>query len=145
MPDARDHTNHVNTWMRQAGAGLPPRHLLELFEQGMRALWNQAYLTLGEVTLTAIVDRVVYNAAERFPPFASLKVDPAGIDFRELRNQCEVLNDRDLTAGIQFVLTEFLIVIGNLTGEILTPSLHDELSKVKLNDSALGSGRKEKL
>ena len=48
----------------------------------MVALWNRANLTLGEVTLTAIVDRVLYSAAEQFPPFESLKVEPAGIDFR---------------------------------------------------------------
>jgi hypothetical protein len=143
VPDSRDHTHHVNTWMRQAAAGLSSDQLLELFEQGMRALWNQAYLTLGEITLTAIVDRVLYDAAERFPPFESLKVEPTGIDCRELRNKRDVLNDRDLADAIRFVVSEFLIVIGNLTAEILTPSLHAELSKVKLNDSERGSGREE--
>ena len=108
-----------------------------------RALWNQAYLTLGEITLTAIVDRVLYDAAERFPPFESLKVEATGIDCRELRDKPEVWDDRDLAEGIRFVLIEFLIVIGNLTAEILTPALHAELSKVKLDDPARGNRRGE--
>ena len=143
MAEARDHTNHVNTWMHEAARGLSSDQLLELFEQGARALWNQAYLTLGEITLTAILDRVLYDAAERFPPFELLKVEATGIDCRELRDQREVLDDRDLAEGIRFVLIEFLIVIGNLTAEILTPALHAELSKVKLDDPARGNRRGE--
>ena len=105
----------------------------------MGALWSRAHLTLGDVTLGAIMDRVLHNAAERFSPFESLKVEPNGIDWRELRERQEALDEGDLAEGIQFVIVEFLVVVGNLTGEILTPALHSELSKITPKDSALGS------
>lgn len=98
----------------------------------MAALWNRAHLTLGDVTLAAITDRVLYNAAEKFPPFESITVGPAGMDFEGLREEGAVLDGDDLAEGVRFVITEFLTVIGNLTGEILTPALHSELSKVTL-------------
>jgi len=55
--------------MQQAGEGLSSDQLLDLFEQSMRGLWNQASLTLGDITLSAVVNRVLFYAAERFPPF----------------------------------------------------------------------------
>jgi hypothetical protein len=144
VSDAHDHSNHVNTWMKQAN-GLSSELLLELFEQAMRALWQRAHQTLGEVTLTAITDRVLVNASERFPSFESLKVEAKGIDCRELRERAHVVNDAgDLKEGIRFVILEFLMVIGNLTGELLTPPLHSELSKIHPKDSALRGKREER-
>jgi len=132
LSDARDHADHVNTWMQEV-AGLSSEQLLELFEQGIRALWNQACLTLGDVTLIAIMDRVLYDAAEKFPPFEFLKVEDTGIDTRELRSKREFVDDPKVPEAIRFVLIEFLFVIGNLTAEVLAPALHAELSKVKFN------------
>ena len=144
MPEPQDHSHQVNAWMMQAAKGLPPEQVLQLFEQAMAALWSRAHLTLGDVTLSAIMDRVLYNSAERFPPFESLTVGANGMDFEELREQATVLDGDDLAEGIRFVITEFLAVIGNLTGEILTPSLHAELSKVTLKDSTGGKREKGK-
>jgi hypothetical protein len=113
---------------------------VELFERAMVALWNRSHLTLGEITLAAIVDRVFYSAAEQFPPFQSLKVEQTGIDFEEFRAENANFNGRELSEGIRFVITEFIVVIGNLTAEILTPVLHAELSKVTLKKQAPGGG-----
>jgi len=132
VADGRAHTNHVNTWMAQAANGLSSEQMLQLFERAVGALWNRAYLTLGEITLTAIMDRVLYSAAEKFPPFESLKVEPTGVDYRKLRERHEVFNQGELAEGIQFVITEFIEVIGSLTAEILTPALHAEISRVSL-------------
>ena len=63
------------------------------------------------MTLAAIVDRVLYNAAERFSPFESLRVGPEGIDCRDLRERGEVFAGDDLSEGIRFVIVEFLVVI----------------------------------
>jgi len=110
VSDGGDHTNHVNTWMAQAADGLSSEQLLQLFEQAVGALWNRAYLTLGEITLTAIIDRVLYSAAEKFPPFESLKVGPAGVDYRELYERHEVFDERELAEGMRFVIAEFMVV-----------------------------------
>src|SRR4029077_14703976 len=110
--------------------------LAQLFEQAMGAIWHRAYLTLGELTLTAIVDRVLYNATENFPTFGSLKLDTNGINCAEFRERASTMSERELAKSIHFVLVELLTVIGNLTAEVLTPFLHSELSKITLKDSA---------
>jgi hypothetical protein len=138
VPDSYDHLEVVNHWMNQAAKDLSSAQLLGVFEQAMNALCQRAYLTLGDVTLTAIVDRVLYNAAEKFPLFEALEQGARGVSCDRLRNRSFSENETDLTEGIRFVLVEFLVVVGNLTAEVLTPGLHTELCKVVFSDPASG-------
>jgi hypothetical protein len=132
--DEGQHAACVDTWLKRSGKDLSPEALLRLFEAALGALWARTATTLGEVTLTAIAERVLYNASETFPLFSSLKVEPTGgIPFRELRERIRSVHGSELMEGIRFVLVEFLTVLGSLTAEILTPELHSELSNVALS------------
>ena len=120
---------------------MPPEALLRLIEAALGALWARTQTTLGEVTLTAIAERVLHNTSEKFPLFSSLKVEPTGgIPFRDLRERITSADDSGLREAIRFVLVEFLTVLGNLTAEILTPELHSELTNFALPEP---SGRVE--
>jgi hypothetical protein len=131
--DQGQHATCVDAWLKGSGKDLSQEVLLRLFEAALSALWARTATTLGEVTLTAIAERVLYNASETFPLFSNLKVEPpGGIAFRELRERISSVHDSELMEGIRFVLVEFLTVLGSLTAEILTPELHSELSNVAL-------------
>lgn len=130
-PDEADHSRCVDDWMEGVASGLPPERLVQAFEKAFSAIWQRAHLTLGDVTLTAILDRVLYTAAERFPLFSSLKVEATGLGCQEFRERASTLPEHELRQGIRFVLLEFLTVLGNLTSNILTPALHAELSKAR--------------
>ena len=136
------HAARVDAWIIERSAqDLSSEALLRLFEAAFGALWGRTKITLGEVTLTAIAERVLYTAAEKFPLFASVEVEPMdGIQCRELRERIGSVHGSELIKAIRFVLVEFLTVLGNLTAEILTPELHTELSKVALPQA----GRREK-
>lgn len=123
------HTAVVDVWLERYATGLPSEDLVRGFEDAFTALWRRAYRTLGEVTLSAIVDRVLYNARARFTFFSSLELEPAGLQCQALREHAHGLRRDQLDDGIRFVLVEFLTVLGNLTANILTPALHAELSK----------------
>jgi hypothetical protein len=129
--DDDEHAAFVDAWIERCANDRPAEIVLQLFEAALAALWTGTKNTLGEVTLIAIAERVVYNAAERFPVFASLKVEPAGgIQVHELREKINSLGVSELREGFRFMLVEFLTVLGNLTAGILTPELHSELARV---------------
>ena len=131
VPDATRHAVQVDAWLKRSAKDLSPEVLLQLFETAFGALWARTTTTLGEVTLTAIAERVLYNASEKYPLFSSLEVEPAGgIQLRELRARISSVRASELQEAVRFVLVEFLTVLGNLTAEILTPELHSELSNV---------------
>lgn len=50
-----------------------------------------------------------------------------------MRERTDV-QESTLIAGTRFVLVEFLTVLGNLTADILTPELHEELARVHRPD-----------
>jgi hypothetical protein len=137
LPDEADHAAHVDAWLEAANAA-PPAQLVTLFEGALSALWRRAEVTLGEVTLTAIVDRVLYTASETHPLLSTLTIEKAGISFDGFREQGA--QHANLPEAVCLVLVEFLTVIGHLTDEILTPALHAELSKVALEGRCATGG-----
>jgi hypothetical protein len=134
--DEGQHALCVDAWLERSAAGLAPDALLRLFEAALNAVWIRTMTTLGEVTLTAIAKRVLYNASDRFSLLWSLKIEPTrGIQCRELSERIGSVEPSELREAIRFVLVELLTVLGNLTAEILTPALHAEVSRVKLSDA----------
>jgi hypothetical protein len=125
---ASDHQGAVTAWLQRAAQGRSVESLIQAFEDMFAALWQRSHLTLGEVTLTAIVERVLHTATEQFPLLGSVEVEATGPRCQELRSQAGLPRDQ-VVAAIRFVLVEFLTVLGNLTAQILTPALHAELSK----------------
>lgn len=132
-----DHRACVDAMAERIGDQLPPGQQLNVFEAAFNAVWRRAQLTLGEVTLTAIVNRVLYIASERYPVLAALRVGADGIDCSELNQRLARVERPPLAAGLHFVLVELLTVIGNLTAEILTPALHEALTTVSGADACL--------
>ena len=122
------HSALVTEWMEKIVRPLTPSRMVQTLEDTFAAMWRRAYLTLGEVTLSAIVDRILYNAKERFPILSSCKVEPSGLGTGDLRGRADSLPRDQLWGAMQFVLVEFLTVLGNLTAEILTPAMHATLT-----------------
>ncbi|HZL16248.1 MAG TPA: hypothetical protein VFG23_00755 [Polyangia bacterium] len=133
MIDEGHHAACVEAWLTRSAAASSPETLLRLFEAALGAIWLRTKTTLGEVTLTAIAERVLHNASEKFSLLWSLKVEPAaGIQCRELRERIGSVPPTELLGAVRFVLVELLTVLGSLTAEILTPELHAELYNVSL-------------
>jgi hypothetical protein len=135
---ASEHHAAVTAWFQRAAQGGSVESLIQAFEDTFAALWKRSHLTLGEVTLTAIIERVLYTATEQFPLLASLEVEASGLRCQGLRSHAGLRHDQ-LSAAIRFVLEEFLRVLGNLTAQILTPALHAELSRGRIGASDSGT------
>ena len=120
----------VDSWLERVGSKVSVKALLRLFDQAMDALWKRANPVLGEVTIAAIVDRVLWNSAEHYAFLSPLKLGSAGISSAGLKERASTLDVPHLKEGLRFTLVEFLTVIGALTGDILTPPLQEELLKL---------------
>ena len=132
MRDVGHHVSSVDRWLDGVGAGLSSAALVSLFDDAIARLTTRIRATLGEVTLTAIVGRVLRNASDKYPNLSVLEADPSGqVKFSGLTDNCRDIDPADLRHALRFVMIELLTVIGNLTAEILTEDLHSELGKVK--------------
>jgi hypothetical protein len=130
---ANPHATSVDAWLKHSAHELSRPDLIRLFAAALDALWNVAVTTLGHVTLTAIAERVLFTASEKFPVLSSLKVEAAhGFQCGELRKPIDSLQASELIEMFRFVLVELLTVHGRLTAEILSSELHAELQQVSL-------------
>jgi hypothetical protein len=130
------HATAVDAWLSQVSKGKDSEALLRLFEGAMAALWARTATTLGEVTLGAVADRVLYDVAEQHPAFPPLKVERQLGIVRQGPGEKLVLSPADARAAIRFMLVEFLSVLGGMTAELLTPELHEELAGVASGGSS---------
>jgi len=136
MLEGGQHAACVDGWLEQSAEGLSSESLLRLLEAALGAVWTRTKTTLGEVTLTAIAERVLHNASEKYSLLWSLKVEATGgIQCRELRERIGSVQPAELREAIRFVLVELLTVLGNLTAEILTQELHAEIYNVVLPEA----------
>jgi hypothetical protein len=127
MADDSDHVACVDAWFERAAKGVAVEQLIVAFEAAFTALWRRAHQTLGDVTLAAIVDRVLYVAAEQHPVMSALALDVTGVRWDAFRQRAAALRAEELVDGVRFVLLEFLTVLGKLTGEVLSAPLHAQL------------------
>lgn len=142
MPERNIHSETVRVW-REACAGTLSRDgLVDLYDRVLDALWRRANMSLGEITLMAIVDRVLHQGTEKFPHLAALKVETSGVHLGPLRPAVPDLDQALLDESLAFLVAELLRVLGALTGEILTPGLHAELHKVRVPSAEEKGGNK---
>src|SRR5690349_11071226 len=113
------HADHVEDWIQKAAKGLSPEKTVQLFEHALNALWQRARKNLSEVTLMAVVERVIFNCSEAFTFLSLVKVEASGVRMDELQKKAPSLEENAMMKATQIVLTDFLTVTGSLTGEVL--------------------------
>jgi hypothetical protein len=92
-------------------------------------------MTLSDITLFAILDRVLHQSKRKFPSLDGIEINSKVMTFTNLHYNNENDKSSDLLFALRFMLVDLLRVLGRITAEILTVPLHNELLKVTLNDS----------
>jgi hypothetical protein len=144
-----EHAARVDAWLDRSPRE-PAEACLRALARVFGVLQARAELTLGEVTLRSISDRVLHEAGEQFAELASLPVARAGVLAPAHLARAPTLDPGRVREATRVVLVRFLAVIGKLTAEILTPALHAALAgdagedqPVPLEASAAPAGRAE--
>jgi len=144
MDDRAKHERCVDEWLaRQPRGGADVT--VEQFNHASAALWECSSETLGDVTVTAIAERVLLVSTERFPVLAPLAVLPSrGIQAPEDLVPEGPRSEQQLATGLRFVLIETLCVLGNLTGGILNQDLHATFDPPRVKTPRNGGAGKRK-
>ncbi|HXH31935.1 MAG TPA: hypothetical protein VNJ01_14085 [Bacteriovoracaceae bacterium] len=116
-------------WERKNASALTSKQKAQLFAKAILAIELRARVTLSNVTLLAILDRVLCQSKEMFPVLAEARLSSHFISFKALNLRDPVKPD-DLAQALRFILLELFRVLGRITADILTIPLHKELHKV---------------
>lgn len=120
-----DHHACLKPWLDVAGGLDSTERGVGVFVVGFNAVWQRAQLTLGEVTVTAVVERVIHSAAEQHPVLSLLTPTKTGIDAHKLVGAAD---SQAIDAAFSLVLLELLTVLSALTADVLAPALHEALA-----------------
>ena len=130
-----DHAKYVNAWMEQEAKDVPVTSLLGLFEAAWGALWVRAEGAVGEIVLKSIAELVRGASVKQYPFLSPLRLESVDVSCKALLESSPGLEKSELHNGLRFVLVEFITVIGDLTDQILTPGLYQELSRIAKGES----------
>lgn len=128
-PESDIHHKVVFTWEKNNVDGLTADEQLQLFAKAIKAIEERTLRTLSLVTVSVILDRVIKEAKDKYPSLSAVKVEPLGLDFTGISSH-ENHERKELLAGLRYLVAELLRVLGSITADILTDSLHKELLKV---------------
>jgi hypothetical protein len=123
------HSKFVSDWIRSATKGLLQEELLRTFEKAIDRLLAGTRISISEITMDAVLDRILDNCAESYPMMNQVFIEKTRFNFDDLRSEISKHRDEEIKSSFHYLITDFLFVIGNLTGEQLTPQLHLELFK----------------
>jgi hypothetical protein len=126
-----DHDRKVSAWLSARAPEATPIERAHLLVRGLGAVWDQANRSLATVTLAAIGRRVLHAGSNDHPLLTRCHVDDDGFGCDVLQDPAEDAHG-EASEAARFVLIEFLRILGQLTSEVLTPSLHDALAHVHL-------------
>jgi hypothetical protein len=130
------HAAQVDAWLGKTAKGLPADRLVTLFGEAIHAIHKRTLMTLSEVTLNAILDRVLYQSQKKFPILSGLKMDSLeGVSLSGIMSESNGLEPARVTTAFRFFVIELLTILENLTAGILTEPLYKELANVKAQGS----------
>lgn len=146
MKDVQDnaHKELITFWVEQNTKGLRNEQLVHLYGSAFGAIERRCLATLSSVTINVVINRVLHLGLKKYPFFSLLTIEASGLSFKGLMAKKENYKTEELRDGLSYLLAEFLTVIGNITSDVLSESLHKELKKVtgqnSLNSSELQRG-----
>ena len=118
--------------MSRAEQGLTNAELVDLLAQALGELSSAARPTVSQLMLDAVLERALINAGDAYPSLPRARIEAGRADFAALRAAAPGLKRGALTQAIEFTLTDFLAILGNLTAELLSEGLQSRLDAVSL-------------
>ncbi len=121
------HSRAVALWIENAllpDNELSSHVLVEEFEVLINSLMNTIRMSVGETTITAVADRVLYNSSEHYPVLMKIQLRDHGFDFTKMCDDASLKDLDEIKNAFHYFATELLFIIGKLSGGSLTPGLH---------------------
>jgi len=130
------HKELVNLWEEKNTKDLRDEQLIQVYGGAFQALESWCLATLSRVTINVVIDRVLHLGSEKFPILSLITIEPSGLSLKGLIQNIKNYKTEEIREAFSYLLVEFLTVIGNITSNVLTASLHKELMEVT-TESAL--------
>ncbi len=118
-----------------------PERSVSGFESVIQAVWKRAHRSLGEVTLRAVLERVLEDTVVRFPLLGCARITSEGIEVDRSSLRWSELSEVVVARSFGALLEEIREVLGQMTGQILTEPIDAVVGAATESWSALHAAR----
>ena len=94
-----------------------PPNRLALHEARLVALWQRLVRTLGIHTVRVLLDRALWQTAQRHPDLALLHHDETGLNFGALEQSYATRPQEEIEAAFNDLSAELLLILARLLGK----------------------------
>jgi hypothetical protein len=94
-----------------------PPNRLALHEARLVALWERLVRTLGIHTVRVLLDRALWQTAQRHPDLALLHHDETGLNFGALERSYATRSQEEIEAAFNDLSAELLVILARLLGK----------------------------
>lgn len=118
----------------------PPRGL-GVHEERLVLLWERLVTTLGIHTVRVLLDRAIWQTAQRYPEIALIQHDDSGLRFEALDKSFATRPEEESEAAFSDLFAELLLILARLLGRGMAQRLADEIAVEDVPGSTHGHDR----
>ena len=96
---------------------MQPPNRLALYEERLVSLWERLVTTLGIHTVRVLLDRALWQTAQRHPDLALLHHDETGLSFGALEQSYATRPQEEIEAAFNDLSAELLLILARLLGK----------------------------
>jgi hypothetical protein len=101
---------------------------LERYEKRLVSLWERSVTTLGIHTVHVLLDRAIWQTAQRHPDIALIQHDDSGLSFDALEERYATRPQKEIAAAFDDLSAEMLRILARLLGWETAQRLDEELA-----------------
>jgi hypothetical protein len=95
---------------------MQPPNRTALYEDRLVALWERLVTTFGAPTVRVLLDRAIWQTAQRHPDLGLIEHDDAGLSFEALEKRIASRPQDEIEAAVKDLCAELLLILARLLG-----------------------------
>ena len=100
--------------------------VVDVYGDLLQKLWNKIVITLGIVTLKAIMRRSLVMTAQRYDFLSQLEITDEGLDLATFKASVSEQERENMKAGFEELILNLFAILAELTGEVIVNKLFKE-------------------
>ena len=118
---------------------MQPLNRLERYEERLVSLWERSVTTLGMHTAHVLLERAIWQTAQRHPDIALIQHDDSGLSFDALEESYATRPQEEIAAAFDDLSAEMLRILTRLLGREMAQRLDEDLAVTDVPKSTSAS------
>ena len=119
---------------------MQPPNRLALYEERLVSLWERLVTTLGIHTVRVLLDRAIWQTAQRHPEIALIHHN-SGLSFDALEKSYATRPEEEIEAAFTDLVAEMMLILARLLGREMAQRLAEDLAVKDIPTRPRGPGR----